>query len=92
MKCVKKTTTTTKTDKKSFEHIYRGNSHNKSIHQLMTMVSSEEEIRSVFDDLHKNLCCGCSLELPHLDEAILMSTHNIEAIVMSTYNIGFMKK
>ena len=51
-----------------------------------------------------NLCCGCSLQLPH---AILMSTHNIgfyedyknlfcgcllelhEAIVMSTHNIGF---
>ena len=26
-------------------------------------------------NLHKNLCCGCSLE--SLGEAILMSTHNI---------------
>ena len=36
---------------------------------------TEEEIRCVFDDnfkrdnfflsLHKNQCCGCSLELPH---------------------------
>ena len=27
--------------------------------------------------LRKNLCCGCSLELPRCGEAILMSTHNI---------------
>ena len=31
--------------------------------------------RYFLSNLHKNLCCGCSLEWPR--EAILMSTHNI---------------
>ena len=47
---------------------------------------------------HKNICCGCSLELPqnHLStELPLMSTHNIdfyEGIPISTHNIDFMKR
>ena len=27
--------------------------------------------------LEENICCGYSLEVPHLTEALLMSTHNI---------------
>ena len=27
--------------------------------------------------LHKNMCCGYSLEAPRLAEALVMSTHNI---------------
>ena len=38
----------------------------------MSVIEAAEEIRCVFDDnskiilsnLHKNLCCGCSLESP----------------------------
>ena len=48
----------------------------------------------ILSNLHKNLCCGCSLESPHrgdpngLTEAILMSTNNIgfhEEIIRGYY-------
>ena len=57
----------------------------------------------IFDDnlviiclfLHKNLCCGCSLESPrrgdsneHLQHRFL-TFYEGEAILMSTHNIGF---
>ena len=47
---------------------------------------AEDLMRKVLDDcfavllsdfLYKNICCGYSFELPHLVEAIQMSSHNI---------------
>ena len=33
--------------------------------------------RSILSNLHRNLCSGCSLELPGLGNSAILSTHNI---------------
>ena len=48
----------------------------------------------IFDDnclfLHKNLCCGCSLESPRRGNSKEHPQHRFgEAFLMSTHNIGF---
>ena len=39
-------------------------------------------------NLHKNLCCGCSIESPRRGDSNEHPQHR-EAILMSTHNIGF---
>ena len=52
----------------------------------------DDNSKVILSNLHKNICCGCSLELLGFIKTYVVGAHwNClgKAILMSTHNIGF---